>query len=283
MSKINTVKIDRRDFIASLGGAAAVGLMSHETRADALEHHLEELLYAQAEGSASGSSGAATFPTAAEVHENITTRHYRRGVGGLFLNTNTENVDFLPDMPANPTIMDFFDKRFMRTRGHCFQSAAKAMERGVQEEVILACLLHDVVQEMMRSDHGYWGAQMFEPYVPEITSFAIRYHQALRFYTDTEAGYEYPDLYHRIFGEDYIPAPHIQAAKDYAEKHSWYFAAREVTVSDLYAFNPDAVVSIDPFVELLGRHFKQPAEGLGNDNSPVAHMWRTMANPDAPL
>ena len=67
------------------------------------------------------------------------------------------------------------------------------------------------------------------------------------------------------------------------KKHRWYFAAREVTVSDLYAFNPDAVVSIDPFMDLLGRHFKQPAEGLGNDNSPVAHMWRTMANPDAPL
>ena len=32
--------IDRRNFIASLGGAATVGLMSHEARADALEEAL---------------------------------------------------------------------------------------------------------------------------------------------------------------------------------------------------------------------------------------------------
>ena len=54
--------------------------------------------------------------------------------------------------------------------------------RGAPEDVVLACLLHDVVQELIRSDHGYWGAQLFEPYVPERTSFAIKYHQALRFY-----------------------------------------------------------------------------------------------------
>jgi hypothetical protein len=42
-------------------------------------------------------------------------------------------------------------------------------------------------------------------------------------------------------------------------------------------------VTIDPFVDLIGRRFKQPIEGLGNDGSPVAHMWRTLAAPDAPL
>ncbi len=73
------------------------------------------------------------------------------------------------------------------------------------------------------------------------------------------------------------------AARDFVTGHRWYHAPREVTVSDLYAFDPDAVVSMDPFVDIIGRHFKQPKEGLGNDNSPVAHMWRTLANPDAPL
>src|SRR6476469_6972282 len=33
------IEIDRRAFIASLGGMAAVGLMSHEARADALEDY----------------------------------------------------------------------------------------------------------------------------------------------------------------------------------------------------------------------------------------------------
>lgn len=276
------LKLDRRDFIASLGGAAAVSLMSHEARADALEHYMEDRLYAQAEGNSAG--GSAQFPTAAEIEEAIPTRHYRRGTGGLFINSQPgENVALLPAMSAAPTLTEFFEKRFTRTRNHCFQSANKAMERGAREEVILACLLHDTVQEMMKTDHGWWGAQLYEPYVPEMTSWAIRYHQALRFYADDEAGYYYPDLYHRLFGMDYVPPPHIVAARDFAMGHQWYDAAREVTVSDLYAFDPDAVVSLDPFMDIIGRHFKQPKEGLGNDNTQVAHMWRTMANPDAPL
>jgi hypothetical protein len=278
------IQLDRRKFIASLGGAAAVGLMTHEARADALEHYLEERLYAQVEGGASGGSGAATFPTAAEVHEAIPTRHYRRGVGALFVATQPgTKVEFLPEMPAKPTLADFFQNRFMHMSNHCLQSANKAMERGAQEEIVLACLLHDTVQELMRTDHGYWGAQLYAPYVPEITAWAIRYHQALRFFPDEAAGYSYPDLYHRMYGMDYVPPPHIQAAKTFAEGHKWYFAAREVTVSDLYAFDDSAKVSLDPFMDLIGRHFKQPAEGLGYDNSESAHMWRSIINPDAPL
>lgn len=275
------IEIDRRDFIAGLGGAAAVSLMSHEARADALEDELNKRLeLAQAETA----SAPERFPTAAELEAQIPTRNFRRGVGVSFLNTQPGGmVALLPAMPAAPTLADFFELRFTRTRNHCFQSANKAMERGADEEIVLACLLHDTIQEIMRSDHGYWGAQLYEPYVPARTSFAIKYHQALRFYADTEAGYEYPDLYRRIFGSDYVPAPHVQADYKLVRNHEWYDAPREVTVSDLYAFDPNAVVSIEPFLDIVGRHFKQPREGLGNDNSSVAHMWRTIANPDAPL
>ncbi len=279
------LEIDRRSFIAGLGGAAAVGFMGHEARADALEAALLAQLSTSAARSTAGEPGnAAEFPTVAEIQEQITSRHYRRGVGQLFLNTSPEGrVEHLPEMPAAPTLLDFYDRRFTRTRNHCFQSANKALQRGADEEIVLACLLHDVVQELIRTDHGYWGAQLFEPYVSERTAFAIRYHQALRFFPDSAAGYEYPDLYKRIFGEDYVPAPHIQHAYAQVRAHRWYDAPREVTVSDLYAFDPNAVVSIEPFVDLIGRRFKQPKEGLGNDGSPVAHMWRTIANPDAPL
>lgn len=275
------LEFDRRDFIASLGGVAAASLMTHEARADAIEDRLNERLeLAQAERG----SVPERFPTAAEIHAQITTRPYRRGVGRVFLSADpNRNVGHLPTMPAAPTIFDFFEHRFTNTRNHCYQSANKAMERGADEEIVLACLLHDVIQEMMRSDHGYWGAQLVAPYVPERTAFAIKYHQALRFYPDTEAGYVYPDLYRRIFGEDYVPAPHVQADYEFARRHRWYDAPREVTVSDLYAFDPDAVVSMDRFVDIIGRHFKQPQEGLGNDGSSVAHMWRTLVNPDAPL
>ncbi len=276
-----SVEVNRRAFIASLGGAAAVNLMSHEARADALEHYLEEKLdeepsYAQVGGQAQ------EYPTVADHQTEIETRSTRRGVGGLFANRNGENVKRLQPMPNNPTLLDFFERRFAPA-SHVLQSATRALKTGMSEEVILACLLHDTVQGLMRVDHGWWGAQLYEPYVPERTSFAIRYHQTLRFYPDAAAGYEYPDQYHRVFGIDYEPPPHIQAAYEFARNHPMYMDSRLVTVNDLYAFDRNAVVSIDPFIDIIGRHFKQPKEGLGNDNSPVAHMWRTMINPDQPL
>jgi hypothetical protein len=163
------------------------------------------------------------------------------------------------------------------------QSANRAVKTGMSQDVITACLLHDVVQVMAKTDHGWWGADLFAPYVSEKVTFAIRYHQALRFYADPANGYEYPDLYRSMFGEDYVPSAHIDAAYKFARNHRWYMEARLVTVNDLYAFEPGVVVNLDQFTDVIGRNFKQPKEGLGNDNSPSAHMWRTIAFPDNPL
>jgi hypothetical protein len=273
--------LDRREFIAALGGAAAVSLMSHEARADALE---DAMLMAAAAPTAAVSAGPQPYPTVKELEAQVAGLPRRRGTGALFFNAQSAGkLPLLAKMPEKPTLVDFFNLRFDRTRNHCYQSATLALKNGVDEPVILACLLHDTVQELMRSDHGYWGAQLYEPYLSERTTFGIRYHQALRFYPDEKAGYEYPEFYRRIFGVDYVPVPHVQ--RDYAmvRKHKWYDAPRAVTVNDTYSFDPNAKVSIDPFVDIIGRHFKQPKEGLGNDSSPSAHMWRTLANPDAPL
>ena len=276
-------EIDRRAFIASLGGPAVVAAMSHEARADALEHFAEtrlEELAAQNQAALAGQPEK--FPTVAEIQAEIATRPTRRGAGSLFVAGRGQNVKILERMPEKPTLLDFFRLRF-QPANHVLQSATRAMKTGMKEEVILACLLHDVVLNLIKPDHGWWGAQLVEPYVPEKTSFAIRYHQTLRFYADEEAGYEYPDSYHRTFGVDYVPPPHIQATYKMLKNHKWYMEPRMVTVNDLYSFDPKAVVTVDPFIDIIGRHFKQPKEGLGNDNSPVAHMWRTLANPDNPL
>jgi len=276
-------EIDRRAFIASLGGVGAVGLMSHEARADALEdfsiHKLDEAV-AFTQGGGQNAGSPEKFPTAAELEAQNEGRPYRRGTGNLFAASGPTKR--LEPMPARPTLMDFFRLRF-QPANHVLQSATRAMKTGMTEEVILACLLHDTVQALIKVDHGWWGAQLFEPYVPEKTSFAIRYHQALRFYPDEAAGYEYPDLYRRVFGSDYTPEPYIAATYKMVRNHKWYMEPRLVTVNDLYAFDPKAVVSIDPFTDIIGRHFKQPKEGLGFDNSAVAHMWRSIAFPDHPL
>ena len=273
------MEVDRRAFIASLGGTAAVSLMDHEAKAEALEHWMEERLDELVEQQGGTQQ---KFPSVAELDAAIETRSYRRGVGNLFVNTRGGTMKKLPPMPKNPTLRDFFELRFAPAN-HVLQSATRALKTGMSEEVVLACLLHDVVQAMIKVDHGWWGAQLFEPYIPEKSVFAIRYHQTLRFFPDEEAGYEYPDSYHRIFGVDYVPPPHIQAAYKMLKNHKWYMEPRLVTVNDLYAFDRNAQVSIDPFIDIIGRLWKQPKEGLGNDNSPVAHMWRTLANPDQPL
>ena len=186
-------------------------------------------------------------------------------------------------MPERPTLADFFKLRFHQTGPHVLQSANRAVKTGMPDEVVLACLLHDVAQELIRTDHGWWAAQIFEPYVPEKTAFAIRYHQALRFYPDPAFDYEYPELYLKLFGDDYKPEPYIEETYRMVRNHKWYDQARLVTVNDLYSFEPGVVVELGQFEDLLGRHFRQPAEGLGFDNTPVAHIWRSIAMPDHPL
>ena len=278
------MEIDRKEFLETLGGPEAIDKMDSESRADALEHHmLSELNSAISYKLSTGKEAPKTYPTAAEVDAEIETRPFRQGAGFLFVPRDGENVKKLAIMPANPTLFDFFKLRFMDTSNHVLQSARLAMKNGMSEEIILACLLHDVVQAIMRTDHGWWGAQLFEPYVSEKVAFAIRYHQALRYYPDPAAGYEYPDFYRQMFGVDYVPPPYIEATYQMVRNHKWYMDARLVTVNDLYAFDPNVSVAIDPFVDIIGRHFKQPREGLGNDSSPVAHMWRTIARPDQPL
>jgi len=187
----------------------------------------------------------------------------------------------LPAMPAKPGILDFYRQR-LRQGGvqHLLQSANLARKNGFPDKVVAACLLHDIaVAGFIQADHGYWGAQLIEPYVDEEISWAIRYHQALRFYPDESVGYPYPEQYIRNFGADYKPEPYIEKAYQEALKHKWYMTSRQICVNDLYSFDPNVSVQLEDFEDVLGRNFRQPEEGLGFDGSPVAHMWRTLMWP----
>ena len=187
----------------------------------------------------------------------------------------------LPPMPDQPTLLDFFRCRFaVAPQAHLLQSANLAQKNGLSDKMVLACLLHDIaVAGFIRSDHGYWGAQLVEPYVDEEVSWAIRAHQALRFFPDESVGYEYPENYRTLFGEDYRPEPYVVAAYEEARRHRWYMSARIICVNDLYSFDPDVHVELEQFEDIVGREFRQPAEGLGNDNTPASHMWRTLRRP----
>jgi hypothetical protein len=185
----------------------------------------------------------------------------------------------LPRIPEKPTILDFFKYRFAPA-SHMLQSARLAQKNGASEKVVLACLLHDIaIAGFIRSDHGYWAAQILEPCVDTGVCWAIRYHQALRFFADESVGYRYPDMYVKLFGPDYKPEPYIERAYREAREHKWYMTSRLICVNDLYSFDPTVQVRLEEFTDIVGRNFKQPKEGLGFDGSPTAHMWRTIIAP----
>jgi hypothetical protein len=278
------VQIKREQIINALGGPKAIEALDDESRAEALETYLAAELDARV---------SAKAPSVADLEAQIESRTFRRGVGFLFaLGASNPFGHILPGeptrlkrlelLPARPTLIDFFRLRFAPAT-HALQSADLATTAGLDEEIILACLLHDLGQSLIKTDHGWWGAQLVEPYVSEKVAFAIKYHQALRFFPDASVGYDYPEQYNFIFGRDYIPPAYIKEAYEYCRNHRWYMAARMITVNDLYSFDPNRVVPLEKFTDIIGRHFKQPAEGLGFDNSPVAHMWRSIATPDTPL
>ena len=188
----------------------------------------------------------------------------------------------LPQMPARPTLKDFYTLRFGRIpRTHLLQSARVARENGLDEKVVMACLLHDIaIAGLMSANHGYWGAQVVRPYVDEEVAWAIEKHEALRYFADESVGYTYPDAYIDYFGHDYNPPDYIRREPEEARRHRWYMTSRLVTINDIYSFDPNVVVEFDEFEDVIGRNFRQPEEGLGFDGSPVGHMWRTMIWPN---
>jgi hypothetical protein len=191
----------------------------------------------------------------------------------------------LPTMPARPGLLDFMRLRMTDTTfRHLLSSAKYALDEGHDEKIVLACLVHDISNGcFLRPDHGYWGAQMIAPYVDEEIAWAVRYHQALRYFADESVGYAYPESYLRFFGADYVPPEYICRDAQFAKEHRWYMSARLVTLYDKYFFEKSDPIDPDIFADIVGRHFRAPADGLGFDGSPVAHMWRTIIWPDNAL
>jgi hypothetical protein len=258
--------MDRRKFLASVGGASALAAMSATEKVDALEYAMTE---------------------------ELDTRVVRPGICTAFgsepMNSPKakEGAKFhmghdprLPLMSDKPTLIEFFEKRFAPAN-HLLQSGALALKSGLPEKTVLACLLHDIGGgAIMRTDHGYWGAQLIEPYVDEEVSWAIRHHQSLRYFADDDVGYPYPEAYIRYFGKDFSPEPYIHEAAEYAKNHKWYMTSRQICINDVYSFDPNVTVSLEMFHGIIERNFKQPEEGLGYDDSPSAHMWRTIIFPN---
>ena len=198
--------IDRRAFFTRLGGAAAVATLSTSALADELEEEQLRRLETRVDTAV---TEAPRRPQRAKI---------RRGSGTVFDQLRNPELDELPD---RPTLVDFFKRRFSEgIVQHCLRSAHHALEDGQDEQHIMAALVHDTIMTLMRADHGYWGADLLAPYVDERIAWGIRYHQALRFFPDADYGYEYPELYVRMFGEDFEPEPYVKEGPPYCTQTS---------------------------------------------------------------
>jgi len=259
--------MDRRKFLNSLSAASlatVAGATTLTQKADALEEVMDEALNKRRSKPKACFVDGSGNPFGEDGDNRPFFQHYDPA---------------LPEMPKEPTLMDFFKLRFAPA-DHVLQSARLAKINGHDETIITACLLHDIGLNLMNTDHGYWCAQMIAPYVDEEIRWAIEKHQALRFFADTDFGYEYPEAYIKLFGADYQIEPYLEHEHKEARKNKWYKTSRLITINDLYSFDPDIEVDVDDFTDIMGRNFKQPKGGLGFDGSPVAHMWRTMIWPN---
>jgi hypothetical protein len=73
----------------------------------------------------------------------------------------------LTKMPEKPKLLDFFRHRFTPfTRNHLLQSANVALQSGMEEKVVLACLLHDIANGALRIRRNKLGS-------PKSSSLAI--------------------------------------------------------------------------------------------------------------
>ena len=55
--------------------------------------------------------------------------------------------------------------------------------------------------------------------------------------------------------------------------------ALDISMGHLLKNQFGAGATLEEFTDIIGRNFRQPEQGLGFDNSPVAHMWRAMIRP----
>ena len=65
---------------------------------------------------------------------------------------------------------------------HSLQSATRAHKNGESEEMVVACLLHDIGDELAPMNHSEYAASILKPYVSEKTHWIIEKHGEFQMY-----------------------------------------------------------------------------------------------------
>ena len=97
---------------------------------------------------------------------------------------------------------------------HSLQSATRAYKNKESEELIVACLLHDIGDELAPLNHSEYAASVLKPYVSEKTHWIIEKHGEFQMYY-----YAHHLGANRFKREKYKDHKYYQATVDFCEKY----------------------------------------------------------------
>lgn len=125
---------------------------------------------------------------------------------------------------------------------HSLQSASRAFRSGESEEMVVACLLHDIGDTLAPYTHGEMVAAILKPYVEEKIYWVVKYHGLFQmvYYAHHTGG----DPNARDMFKDH---PYYQACVDFCEQY------------DQNCFDPAyESLPLEFFAPMVGRVFERP-------------------------
>lgn len=125
---------------------------------------------------------------------------------------------------------------------HSLQAATRAHRAGEDEEMVVACLLHDIGDVLGPANHSEVAAAVLRPYVTERIYWIVKHHGLFQGY-----------YYNHHYGGD-------PNARDVYADHEWFAdTARFCADYDQVSFDPDyESETLDFFEPLLRRVLAEP-------------------------
>ena len=111
--------------------------------------------------------------------------------------------------------------------------ARLALEAGHDEKVVIACFLHDISNgALMRTDHGYWGAQLVAPYVSEEVALGDPLPPAAALLRRRVRRLQISRCLQAVSSAPTTSRPNTSSRDhDDARAHRWYMTSRMITLS----------------------------------------------------
>ena len=130
---------------------------------------------------------------------------------------------------------------------HSLQSATRAFRNNESEEMVVACLLHDIGDELAPLNHSEYAASVLKPYVSEKTHWIIEKHGEFQMYY-----YAHHLGADRLKREKYKDHKYYQDTINFCEKY------------DQCSFDPEyKSMSLNEFAPMVKRIFaRKPYSSL---------------------